>query len=55
VFRSSGRYNLAGYANSRVDELLNKISSEMVTYARDASLVSCPVDTGAKSLKLGED
>jgi peptide/nickel transport system substrate-binding protein len=29
---------MAGYANPRVDELIDKIESEMVTYARDAYL-----------------
>jgi peptide/nickel transport system substrate-binding protein len=38
LFYSTGRYNLARYANSRVDELIDKIRTEMVTYARDAYL-----------------
>jgi peptide/nickel transport system substrate-binding protein len=36
--QSHGRYNFAGYANPRVDELIDKIKGEMVTYARDAYL-----------------
>ena len=31
-------WNVVGYANPRVDELLDKIKGEMVTYARDAYL-----------------
>jgi peptide/nickel transport system substrate-binding protein len=38
LFHSRGRYNTAGYANPRVDELIEKIQTEMVTYARDAYL-----------------
>jgi peptide/nickel transport system substrate-binding protein len=38
LFHSQSRYNMAGYANPRVDELIDKIESEMVTYARDAYL-----------------
>ncbi len=38
LFHSHGRYNFGGYANPRVDELLDKIDGEMVTYARDAYL-----------------
>ena len=34
----SWKYNLGGYANPRVDELLDKIDGEMVTYGRDAYL-----------------
>ena len=37
-FQSHGRYNMAHYANARVDELIEKIRTEMVTYARDAYL-----------------
>jgi peptide/nickel transport system substrate-binding protein len=36
-FRQSYR-NVTGYANSRIDELIEKIKTEMVTYARDAYL-----------------
>jgi peptide/nickel transport system substrate-binding protein len=38
LFHAHGRYNMAGYANPRVDALLDKIKGEMVTYARDAYL-----------------
>ena len=38
LFHSHGKYNLGGYANPRVDELLDKIDGEMVTYGRDAYL-----------------
>jgi peptide/nickel transport system substrate-binding protein len=38
LFHTDGEYNLTGYANPRVDELLGKIEVEMVTYARDAYL-----------------
>jgi peptide/nickel transport system substrate-binding protein len=38
LFYTDGRYNLAGYANPRVDALLDRIKGEMVTYARDAYL-----------------
>jgi peptide/nickel transport system substrate-binding protein len=38
LFHSSGRYNMAGYSNPRVDELIEKIKTEMITYARDAYL-----------------
>ncbi len=38
LYHSRGKYNLVGYANPRVDELLDKIKGEMVTYARDAYL-----------------
>ena len=31
-------WNVSGYANPRVDELIEKIKTEMVTYARDAYL-----------------
>jgi peptide/nickel transport system substrate-binding protein len=37
-FHSQGKWNVVGYANPRVDELLDKIKGEMVTYARDAYL-----------------
>jgi peptide/nickel transport system substrate-binding protein len=37
-FHSQGRLNVVGYANARVDELIEKIETEMVTYARDAYL-----------------
>jgi peptide/nickel transport system substrate-binding protein len=38
MFHSKGDWNVGGYANSRVDELIEKIKIEMVTYARDAYL-----------------
>ena len=38
IVSESGKWNLIGYANPRVDELLDKIDGEMVTYARDAYL-----------------
>jgi peptide/nickel transport system substrate-binding protein len=38
LFHSQGEWNVVGYANPRVDSLLDKIKGEMVTYARDAYL-----------------
>jgi peptide/nickel transport system substrate-binding protein len=38
LFHSRSDWNLAGYANRRVDELIEQIQTEMVTYARDAYL-----------------
>jgi peptide/nickel transport system substrate-binding protein len=38
LFHSQGQQNVVGYANPRVDELIEKIQTEMVTYARDAYL-----------------
>jgi peptide/nickel transport system substrate-binding protein len=38
LFHSQSKSNAVGYANPRVDELLDKIKGEMVTYARDAYL-----------------
>ena len=38
LFHSRGKYNVVGYSNPRVDELIEKIRGEMVTYARDAYL-----------------
>jgi peptide/nickel transport system substrate-binding protein len=38
LFHSKGGWNLTGYANPQVDELLEKIKIDMVTYARDAYL-----------------
>jgi peptide/nickel transport system substrate-binding protein len=38
LFHSQGVWNVVGYSNPRVDELLDKIKGEMVTYARDAYL-----------------
>jgi peptide/nickel transport system substrate-binding protein len=37
-FHSQGELNVTGYANPRIDALLDKIKGEMVTYARDAYL-----------------
>ena len=34
LYRSDGQYNATGYA--RVDELIDAIGTELVTYARDA-------------------
>ena len=36
LFHSQSDWNFTGYANPRVDELLEKIKIDMVTYARDA-------------------
>jgi peptide/nickel transport system substrate-binding protein len=38
LFHSQGQRNVTGYANPRVDELIEKIKIEMVTYGRDAYL-----------------
>jgi peptide/nickel transport system substrate-binding protein len=38
LFSNNGGWNVTGYANARVDELLEKIKIDMVTYARDAYL-----------------
>jgi peptide/nickel transport system substrate-binding protein len=38
LFQIQGELNFTGYANPRVDELIEKIKTEMVTYARDAYL-----------------
>jgi peptide/nickel transport system substrate-binding protein len=38
LFHSQSEWNVGGYANARVDELIDKIQDEMVTYARDAYL-----------------
>jgi peptide/nickel transport system substrate-binding protein len=38
LFSNGGGWNMTGYANARVDELLEKIKIDMVTYARDAYL-----------------
>jgi peptide/nickel transport system substrate-binding protein len=37
-FQSDSKFNMVGYANPRVDELIEQIGAEMVTYARDAYL-----------------
>jgi peptide/nickel transport system substrate-binding protein len=36
LYRSDGQYNATGYA--RVDELIDAIGTELVTYARDAKI-----------------
>jgi peptide/nickel transport system substrate-binding protein len=38
MFQSDSRLNLARYSNPRVDELIQNIGTDMVTYARDAYL-----------------
>jgi peptide/nickel transport system substrate-binding protein len=38
LFHSQSEWNVVGYANPRVDELIEKIRTEMVTYGRDAYL-----------------
>jgi peptide/nickel transport system substrate-binding protein len=38
LFHSQGQRNVVGYANPRVDELIEKIETDMVTYAREAYL-----------------
>jgi peptide/nickel transport system substrate-binding protein len=38
LFHKKGGWNVTGYANPRIDELLDKIRIDMVTYARDAYL-----------------
>ena len=38
LFHSQSEWNVVGYVNPRVDELIEKIEGEMVTYARDAYL-----------------
>jgi peptide/nickel transport system substrate-binding protein len=38
MYHSRNQSNAVGYANFRVDELIEKIEGEMVTYARDAYL-----------------
>jgi peptide/nickel transport system substrate-binding protein len=38
LYRSDGQYNATGYANPRVDELIDTIGTELVTYARDAMI-----------------
>lgn len=37
-FHSDGRQNYTGYANPKLDELIEKFETEIVTYARDAFL-----------------
>jgi peptide/nickel transport system substrate-binding protein len=38
LYRSDGQYNATGYANPRVDELIDAIATELVTYGRDAMI-----------------
>jgi peptide/nickel transport system substrate-binding protein len=38
LYRSDGQYNATGYAEPRVDELIDTIGTTMVTYARDAMI-----------------
>jgi peptide/nickel transport system substrate-binding protein len=38
LFHSQSKSNVVGYTNPRVDALLEKMKTEMVTYARDAYL-----------------
>jgi peptide/nickel transport system substrate-binding protein len=38
LYRSDGQYNATGYANPRVDELIDAIAIELVTYGRDAMI-----------------
>jgi peptide/nickel transport system substrate-binding protein len=38
LYRSDGQYNATGYANPRVDEQIDAIGTELVTYARDAAI-----------------
>ena len=38
LIRSDAPYNATGYANPKVDELIDKIGTEMVTYGRDAMI-----------------
>jgi peptide/nickel transport system substrate-binding protein len=37
-FQSDSKSNMVGYADPRIDELIEKIKVDMVTYARDAYL-----------------
>jgi peptide/nickel transport system substrate-binding protein len=59
-------WNVSGYANPRVDDLIGKIKTEMVTYARDAyleeawrivteDLVYLPVRHGVSVVAMRED
>jgi peptide/nickel transport system substrate-binding protein len=38
LYRSDGQYNATGYANPHVDELIDAIGTELVTYARDSMI-----------------
>ena len=59
-------WNVSGYANPRIDELIEKIKTEMVTYARDAyleqawrivtdDLVYLPIRHGVSVFAMRED
>jgi peptide/nickel transport system substrate-binding protein len=59
-------WNVSGYANPRIDELIEKIKTEMVTYARDAyleeawrivtdDLVYLPIRHGVSVIALRQD
>jgi peptide/nickel transport system substrate-binding protein len=59
-------WNVSGYANPRVDDLIGKIKTEMITYARDAyleeawrivteDLVYLPVRHGVSVVAMRED
>jgi peptide/nickel transport system substrate-binding protein len=37
-YRTNGSQNAAGYSNARVDELIDRIDTETITYARDAMM-----------------
>ena len=63
---SQSDWNLTGYANPRIDALLEKIKMEMVTYARDAyleeawqivtdDLVYLPIRHGVSVFAMRED
>lgn len=65
-FHSQSELNVVGYANPRVDELIEKIETEMVTYARDAyleeawrivtdDLVYLPIRHGVSVFALRDD
>jgi peptide/nickel transport system substrate-binding protein len=65
-FHSQGGLNVVGYANPRVDELIAKIETEMVTYARDAyfeeawrivtdDLVYLPIRHGVSVFAMSEN
>ena len=66
LFHSQSKWNVVGYANPRVDELIEKIATEMVTYARDAyleeawrivtdDLVYLPIRHGVSVFAMRED
>jgi peptide/nickel transport system substrate-binding protein len=38
LFQSQSKFNMVGYVNTRVDELIEKTKIDMVTYARDSYL-----------------